>query len=74
MTRYAGRFAENEGFMTEEERKELLEACRFLVDDISIEDFIYRVRETELKGWEGPKVKGFSKAVMVLKRAVANSR
>lgn len=59
--------------MSDEEQKKLLDACRVLVNDFSIEDYIYDVREREGDGWHGPRVEAFSKAVMVLKQATKDT-
>lgn len=43
------------------------EAARVLVEEHNLGDFVYNVRERELKGWNGPKVMSFANAVATLR-------
>lgn len=59
---------------------DLSEAIRFLIEDISIEDFIYHVRdraseerlpsEREMSSWDLPDVKNYALACRVLKESI----
>lgn len=49
-------------------RQQILEALQVLFDVEHIEDDCYRVRESELLGWEGPRVGAFGKACEILRK------
>lgn len=51
-------------------KAEVLEALKVLFEVEHIEDDCYRVRESELLGWEGPRVVAFGKACETLKRVM----
>lgn len=55
------------------EDSDLLAACEAILShpNINLGDLIYDVREREGKGWDGPNVEAWAKAVMALKAAVA---
>jgi len=42
-------------------------ALRTLVSE-RIGDFIYRIRDREMKGWDGPRVNAWSDAVQVVEK------
>ncbi len=50
---------------------ELLVALKTL-DDESIGDFIYNIREKEGLGWDGPRVAAWGKACTVIREIVAS--
>lgn len=47
---------------------DLQRAIDELVHELNIGDYVYNVKERELKGWEGPRVQAFAAAVEVLTR------
>ena len=50
--------------MTVEERLRELESCIVVINELhSLSDAIYDVRERELQGWKGPKVKAYGEAL-----------
>jgi hypothetical protein len=49
--------------------RELLAALRAIVAE-NPGDFVYTIRDNELLGWEGPRVKAWSDAVQVIERYV----
>lgn len=49
---------------------ELLAALRTL-DEESIGDFVYTIREREGLGWDGPRVVAWSHAAQTIKKVVA---
>ena len=45
-----------------------LESCIVVINELNnLSDAIYDVRDRELKGWEGPKVKAYGEAVTKLR-------
>lgn len=51
---------------------ELLDALKMLLsnDHICLEDLVYNIRESEGKGWDGPSVIEWGKAVHLAKAAI----
>lgn len=47
--------------------KDLLGALKIL-DEEGLGDWIYDIRERELRGWDGPRVKAFGKACGTIKK------
>ena len=54
---------------------ELLEALKALTTNphVNIGDLVYRVRESEGEGWDGPQVKAWSDAVQAATAAIAKA-
>ncbi len=52
---------------------DLLEAAVMLTKE-PLGDFIYNIRDQELKGWDGPRVKNWSEAVIKIEAAIAEAR
>lgn len=51
---------------------ELLEALTMLMQE-PLGDFIYDVRDSEMQGWDGPRVANWSKAIMKATAAIAKA-
>jgi len=49
---------------------EVMKAIKQLLEVHHIDDYVYHVRERELKGWDGPLVQGFAAACNTLRAAV----
>lgn len=47
-------------------KPEVINALKVLIEQESIGDFVYDIREREGEGWDGPRVVAFSDAVQVL--------
>ena len=52
----------------------LFEAIVVLVEEEYIGDFIYQIRDRELKGWDGPRVTAFNDAVERLEKYLKDER
>jgi len=50
--------------------KAMEEALRMLSQE-SLGDFIYEIRDSELQGWDGPRVENWSRAVRIVAVALA---
>ena len=51
-------------------KAEVLKALKVLFVDETIEDYVYDVKERELRGWEGLRVMAFGDACETLKRVM----
>lgn len=49
---------------------DLLKGARLLTSAASLGDFIYTIRERELQGWDGPKVKAWSDGCQLIESAL----
>lgn len=57
--------------ITPRERDDLARALRILVDE-SIGDMVYQIRDRELQGWQGPRVKAFGWACQIATKWAAD--
>ncbi len=57
--------------MTKEEAGEkAIEALKLLKQGANIGDFVYEIRERELLGWDGPRVKAWSDGAQLAEQAL----